>query len=266
MPIVLLYHDVVTEDDASGFPGGGAAQYKLRPEEFDAHLAAIASAAGAPACLLEAAGAESPVLTFDDGGVSAITHIAPALERRGWQGHFLVTAGYIGSHGFLDAGGVRELVRRGHSVGSHSYSHPTRMAACSRSELLEEWRRSLEFLSEIVGARVDTASVPGGYYSRAVAETASEAGIRTLFNSEPTMRVVEVDACRVFGRYTIYRGMSPGDAGRLASGSRGALLRQSVVWNLKKLLKAAGGRSYVELRGALLNRRHASSTGEERPE
>jgi hypothetical protein len=38
---------------------------------------------------------------------------------------------------------------------------------------------------------MDTASVPGGYYSDRVAETAAAAGIRILFNSEPTTKVYD---------------------------------------------------------------------------
>ena len=39
----LMYHDVVEpgQADASGFPGGAAAHYKLDVAEFDTHLEAL---------------------------------------------------------------------------------------------------------------------------------------------------------------------------------------------------------------------------------
>ena len=261
MPIVLLYHDVVDGDGgASGFPGGGAARYKLGVGEFRAHLDAIAAAARVQPTGLAglAAGTESLLLTFDDGGLSAATVIAGELERRGWRGHFFITVDYIGQPGFVDREQIRELARRGHGIGSHSCSHPTRMAACPRPQLLEEWRRSCEILSEIVGEPVRSASVPGGYYSRAVAEPAAEAGVTDLFNSEPTTRVQEVRGCRVYGRYTIYRGMTPPRAAALAAGSRCALFSQAAVWRVKKVAKAVGGRAYLGVRQLVLNWRYGS--------
>jgi len=77
----------------------------------------------------------------------------------------------------LPAEQIRDLHQRGHIIGSHSCSHPKRMSFCSRAELLQEWGRSCEILAGILGAPVTVASVPGGFYSRAVAEAAAEAGI-----------------------------------------------------------------------------------------
>jgi peptidoglycan/xylan/chitin deacetylase (PgdA/CDA1 family) len=264
MPLVLLYHDVVDGDfDTSGFPGGDAARYKLERREFTAHLDAIAAAAPGPPTKLSPftqrePGGDHPVgawlLTFDDGGVSAAPEIADELERRGWRGHFFVTVDYIGRPGFVDRAQIRDLARRGHVIGSHSCSHPTRMAACSRSRMLEEWTRSREELSDILSGPVTTASVPGGYYSRAVAETAAEAGLAQLFNSEPTTRTRHVESCQVFGRYTIYRGMTAPMAAALVAGKSSALLKQAIAWKSKKVLKALGGGMYVGVRRALLHR------------
>src|SRR5207248_2577517 len=99
-----------------------------------------------------------------------------------------------------------------------------------------------------LGVPVRSASVPGGYYSRAVAETAARAGVTDLFNSEPTTRVQEVEGCRVYGRYTIYQGMTPAGAAELAAGSPRALFRQAAVWTVKKVAKAVGGRAYLGVR------------------
>lgn len=114
--------------------------------------------------------------------------VGDLLENLG-RGHFFITAGQIGKHGFINAAQLRELHERGHVIGSHSYSHPTRMSLCDDEILADEWARSVEMLSELLGEKVDTASVPGGYYSRRVAEAAAAAGIRILFNSEPTTRI-----------------------------------------------------------------------------
>ena len=241
--LALMYHDIFDGGaaDSSGFPGGAAASYKLETDVFANHLDAI-----------RAVRPQLPLyLTFDDGGSSAL-NIAGLLEERGFKGHFFVTTDYLDTATFMTRDEVRELARRGHVVGSHSCSHPTRMALCTREQMLDEWRRSKATLEDVLGARVDTASVPGGHYSRTVAEAAAEAGIRTLFTSEPTTRSHHVDGCRVHGRYAIQRMHSPTYAAALASGSVVPRTRQFVIWNVKKLGKIVAGDLYLKIRGRLL--------------
>lgn len=259
MPITLGYHDVVPpgHDDASGFPGVSAARYKLTEPEFREHLAALAAVVpGPPATAPElAARPDAPawMITFDDGGASALP-TADRLEERGWRGHFFVTADYLDTPSFLTRAQARDLHRRGHVIGSHSCSHPTRMALCPRDQLLDEWRRSREVLADALGEAVVTASVPGGYYSRGVGQAAAEAGVEILFNSEPTTRPHRLEGCLVLGRYSVYRGMTAGQAAALVAPNHGARLGQSLLWNAKKLAKAVGGQGYLTLRRRLLER------------
>jgi len=241
---VLMYHDIVPkgDEDASGFPGIDAALYKLTPEQFDAHLQALDAASS------EAA---NPTLTFDDGGVSAV-RVADALERRGRRGWFFVTVNYIGTRGFVDRSTIRDLHGRGHLIGSHSCSHPLRMAHCPRSQLLDEWRRSRSVLSDIVGADIAAASVPGGDFGPNVAAGAAEAGFTVLFTSEPTRRVVHLGRLSIRGRYTIQRWTSAATAAALAAGATVPCAAQSLIWNAKKLSKRAAGHWYLKLRQRLL--------------
>jgi peptidoglycan/xylan/chitin deacetylase (PgdA/CDA1 family) len=238
-----MYHDVVENGDfaSSGFPGEGAHVYKLRREDFEQHLAAIKG--------IEVA------LTFDDGGVSFHHPIAGLLEAHGRRGQFFITTDRIGTPGFLTADQIRELDRRGHKIGSHSATHPTRMAALSRVDLDREWRSSIARLSEVLSKTVTIASVPGGYYSLEVGRSASAAGIRTLFTSEPTSRVGRVDECLVYGRYVVMRGMGPAWPAGFATGSVSHCWRQSGLWKVKRLAKALGGTAYLRAREAVLERK-----------
>jgi len=241
-----MYHDVVRNGDegASGFPGRGAALYKLDRQDFARHLQAIH----------DAVGQREVCLTFDDGGASAHNTVAEMLERYGWHGYFLVTTDWIGRSGFLNQEQIRDLDRRGHIIGSHSCSHPTRMARVSWDQMLREWNESTARLAEIVGHRVDIASVPGGYYSRKVALAAAQAGIQTLFTSEPTARVQLVEGCRVVGRYVVQRGMGPEWSAGFAAGGIVPRLRQSALWNAKQVAKALGGELYLQLRESILKK------------
>ncbi len=256
-PITLEYHDIIDGDnfEVSGFPGASSASYKLAASEFAAHLRLVASAGSIVTphvAFGDAAPRQSIMLTFDDGGVSAITSAAPLLEAVGCRGIFLVTSDYIGTAAFLSPPQIRELHTRGHVVGSHSCSHPLRMAACTREQLSREWRDSVAALSDVLGTLVDTASVPGGYFSRAVAETAAEAGIRFLFTSEPTTRVTHVGGSRVIGRYTLRRWHAAPVAAGLVAASSAARSGQWLRWNTLKVAKRLGGDVYLRWRERML--------------
>ena len=121
-----------------------------------------------------------------------------------------------------------------------------------REQLQEEWGHSMRVLSEIIGQAVTTASIPGGNYSAKVAQSASEAGIRFLFSSEPTQTPWRVANCLVLGRYSIQRNTAAETAARIAAGDSGPRIAQFIHWNAKKLLKSLSGSGYLKLRERLL--------------
>lgn len=256
--MTLMYHDVVRAGrfESSGFPGAAANIYKLEEGVFDAHLRAIAEAAhGVAVGVVSTDGLDdgAVLLTFDDGGATAMA-IAERLEAHGWRGYFFITTDYIGRPGFVTEADIRDLHAREHIIGSHSCSHPERMSRCVRDEIDREWRDSARRLSDIIGESAVTGSVPGGFYSPAVAESAGAAGITMLFNSEPTRQVRRVGGCRVVGRFAMER-MSPVAAGRLVAGDMAPRVKQAALWQLKKVAKALGGRYWLEARRFILNRR-----------
>jgi peptidoglycan/xylan/chitin deacetylase (PgdA/CDA1 family) len=254
--LTLLFHDVYEADPSeSGFSEPGAERYKLTRPAFEAQLGGLHRARGDRPLLATELPPLSPVgapfaVTVDDGGVSYYTIVADRLEALGWRGHCFVTTGMIGRPGFLDGARIRELHRRGHLIGSHSVSHPARFSAQSREQMVSEWAESRARLTDLLGQDVTVGSVPGGYFSRRVAEAAREAGLRVLFTSEPETRVAPVAGCMVAGRFTMRPGRRPDFARDLARLRRSTLLREFTVWNGKKLIKACLGRAYPRLAGA----------------
>lgn len=293
--IALLYHDVVWGDDldASGFPGGAAALYKLDVRAFRRHMAAIAAVVPRPpdhidnvyihhrasgsgqndVCIHhKASGAGQNdvcihypdrrlpvILTFDDGGASAHTAIADILDGHGFVGHFFVATDYIGRPGFMGAAEIRELARRGHVIGSHSCSHPLRMAACSPEILRTEWQVSCARLADILGAPVTCASLPGGHYSPRVAAAAASAGIRVLFTSEPRARAYRVRGVEVIGRFCIKRGAVAADARAFAAGELLPRAWATMSWSAKKIAKRVAGDAFVRLRERIYDRTLAAA-------
>lgn len=260
--ITLLYHDVINgpDPDVSGFEGANAAEYKLSRDEFSIHLKSIETALQAPVVTVHDLGAAAfgtpPVLlTFDDGGSSAWEYIAPMLEAHDWRGCFFITTDYIGRPAFLDGDQIRDLHARGHVIGSHSCSHPTRISDCSREQLLDEWQRSLLVLGEILGEPVIVASIPGGFYAREIVEAAYASGVRILFTSEPVQKIRQVAGCTVIGRFSVKRGDPSSMPAEFVRGDRLRRFRQYAYWNIKKGAKALTGPVYPWIRNYYLARK-----------
>jgi peptidoglycan/xylan/chitin deacetylase (PgdA/CDA1 family) len=272
--ISLLFHDVYTTDPTeSGFVSDAAHRYKVSVADFEAQLEHIARIrADAPvgsigrALSSERAGtigndaggvanehnphdgvqAQDPpyALTFDDGGVSYHTLIADRLEARGWRGHCFVSTDFIGQRGFLDASQIRDLDARGHVIGSHSASHPVRFSALPFAQMVREWRDSRVLLEDLLGHRVRVGSVPGGYFSAAVARAAREADLTELFTSEPVTTIELREGLTIVGRFAIRRGDAPDAAMRLLAREPWARSIAWANWNAKALVKPLLGPTY----------------------
>lgn len=240
--VVLAYHDVVPGDErrTTGFTGPGPDRYKLDPARFAEQLDLVRGA--------------SVELTFDDGGRSALDTIAPLLEERGLRGRFFVVTALLGGAGFLDRAGVRELVARGHAVGSHSHTHPV-LTRLADDEIVAEWRRSREILEELLDASVPTASVPRGYFERRVARAAAAAGYMTLYTSEPWTRVRPLEGIEVRGRFAVTAATPTRRVGALARRSPAAVAGAQVAWQARRGAKLVLGAGYERLRQAILSGR-----------
>jgi len=214
----FTYHEVTDDPSSSGFQRLGAMPYKLTPGAFAAHLARIAAGPVAPT-LVTGIDFTRPgrvvLLTFDDGGKSAL-YAGEELCRRGWTGHFFVVSSLMGSRTFMTAGDIRHLVSCGHLVGTHSHTHPDIFRDLTARRMLEEWRTSCDAIGDLLGEACVTASVPGGDMSPAVVESASRAGVRYLFTSEPWLAPRRVHDCWVLGRFSPKAGTSPARIGELA--------------------------------------------------
>jgi peptidoglycan/xylan/chitin deacetylase (PgdA/CDA1 family) len=237
--VFLLFHDVYESDPReSGFSSAAADRYKLSLTAFDCHLSSLADLPGT---------ALPFALTFDDGGLSYYTHIADRIEAMNLQRHCFVPTDYLDRPGFMSRRQIQELDRRGHHIGSHSASHPARISACSASAVLQEWTRSIAVLQDTLGHAVLTASVPGGFYSRAVADAAEAAGVKTLFTSEPVTRVHRIGGCDVIGRFTVRQSSPPQLSANLVRQAPWSRWAAWSSWNAKGAIKPILGPAYSHI-------------------
>ena len=138
MQIFLMYHDVYIHDyNESGFLKDSTKQYKISVQEFEQQVKAVA----------EYCRDHDDIkvdFTFDDGGKSFATVVAPVLEKYGLRGIFFISAKYIETETFISFDQIVELKRRGHIIGSHRNSHPN-LAKLAKGRELRNGENRFQF-------------------------------------------------------------------------------------------------------------------------
>lgn len=241
--IVLMYHDVYRCDTSeSGFQNSTALRYKVSVNDFEDHVAAINNY-----LTIHNFPRESVEFTFDDGGVSFLTEIAPILEKHGFRGIFFIATQYIGAPGFLSASQVQELASRGHIIGPHSHTHPERMSALCVDEIIKEWAISQKMLEGLLGYKPQYASVPNGYKSKAVLLAMNNEGIKQIYTSDPITKVFNYKDSEVIGRYAITDRDSIKDVINLV-GSPWIRFKNLARFRCLGIAKALLGETYLTIR------------------
>jgi peptidoglycan/xylan/chitin deacetylase (PgdA/CDA1 family) len=135
------------------------------------------------------------VLSFDDGFGSVFENaLQPLAENRFHAIQFLVP-NFIGKfnewdlrdgeapEALMDSFQVREWLRAGHRIGSHSLTHP-RLTRLSLRDAEEEILASKKKLEDAFGVAVEDFSYPYGDWNEAVRDLVMEAGYRTACTTE----------------------------------------------------------------------------------
>lgn len=127
-------------------------------------------------------------ITFDDGNRSDIEHGAPELEKRGLTGAFFVCSDRIGQPGYLSADDLKDLVARGHKVGTHGRSHVPWPELDDRT-LHDEVVTAAQEIAAASGAPVTEVAIPFGRYNRRVLAKLREAGFARVYSSDGMVRL-----------------------------------------------------------------------------
>lgn len=244
--ISLMYHCVYSEDRAeSGFQNKSAFQYKLSVWDFEEQVRTICNY-----CDFKKLNKNLIEFTFDDGGVSFYTVIAPILEKYNLRGVFCISTKYINTPLFLTDSQILELHKRGHIIASHTHSHPVNLANLNEKAIFDEWVESKQYLENIIGSEVLIASIPNGYGGETVNRQANKAGYRTLYTSKPTVKIVESLGIKVLGRYVIHDSMSTDYVLSIITNS---FLRKKLYfrWQILNILKFLLGDFYSKLKNKI---------------
>jgi len=97
-------------------------------------------------------------LTFDDALKDHLLIAAPELEKRGWRGTFNIVTDWVGKNDkHLNWDDIRELMRRGHEVTTHTVSHPNLLGLLKTGNT-NEVRRQIAVSRDLIAER--TGFVP----------------------------------------------------------------------------------------------------------
>lgn len=126
------------------------------------------------------------VLTFDDGFRSQVEEALPVLKRLGWPGvlYLEVAALHTPGSGGISNAGVRELLRAGWELGSHTMTHPD-LPTIGAEQLHEEVVDSRRLLRRRFHVPVDAFCYPAGKYDDAVVAAVEQAGYSTATTVDP---------------------------------------------------------------------------------
>jgi peptidoglycan/xylan/chitin deacetylase (PgdA/CDA1 family) len=169
-----------------------------------------------------------PVVTFDDGHMSNYTHALPALSHRSVRAIFFITTGHIGvKRDFMGWPEVRELVRAGHSIQAHGWSHCF-LPGCSDTQLELELHRARLLLEDKLGSPVNELSLPGGRYDERILNEIAKAGYQRVYSSEAWAHRQVCDSLMLVGRVMVRREMTTSRMRALAHQTPVAKLRVNV--------------------------------------
>jgi peptidoglycan/xylan/chitin deacetylase (PgdA/CDA1 family) len=122
-------------------------------------------------------GARGIVLTFDDGPDPETTpRVLDALEEDHAKATFFVIAKKAEAHPEL----VRDMKRRGHAVGLHSYAHDRLFALRSQKRVTRDLARGVAVLKAITGETPIWFRPPIGHTNPAIARVADALDLRVV--------------------------------------------------------------------------------------
>jgi peptidoglycan/xylan/chitin deacetylase (PgdA/CDA1 family) len=126
------------------------------------------------------------VFTIDDGETSAL-RVADLLSEFGYRATFFLTRDRsVKVPGYVRGPEIRELRKRGFSLGTHGTTHRG-LSLMREGDCVVELKESKRWLEDVLGENVVYMSLPGGYGNRRTMELAQEQGYLLTGNSNEWM-------------------------------------------------------------------------------
>jgi len=188
-------------------------------------------------------------ITFDDGCETDLIAAAPVLREFGFNATFYLTAGFLGTPGYLNITQVRDLDVQGFQIGCHSMTHPY-LSDLPEPELKREVADAKLQIEAIVGHRIEHFSCPGGRYDRRTLQMARHAGFATVANSQFQENSSRTSPYEL-GRVAMLRDLTLEEFAATCHG-RGLWQKRLQHQARRSAQRLLGNRAYDHLRAVLL--------------
>jgi peptidoglycan/xylan/chitin deacetylase (PgdA/CDA1 family) len=188
-------------------------------------------------------------ITFDDGCETDLLAAGPILREFGFNATFYLTAGFLGTPGYLRADQVRELNALGFEIGCHSMTHPY-LSDLTDAELKREIVDAKLQIEQILSHPIEHFSCPGGRFDRRTLETARRAGFRTVANSRFHANSSRTSPYEL-GRVAVLRDLPLKEFAATCRG-RGLWKKRLQDRTRHAVRRVLGNRVYDKLRAAIL--------------
>jgi hypothetical protein len=181
-------------------------------------------------------------MTFDDAHSSHFQIAAPVLQQLGITGIFFAPTAWIGCHdGIMTWRELRELNDAGHTIGSHTHTHPM-LTTCGDRTLRNELKVSREMLEDLIGDEVSTISIPSGRVNARVLAACGEAGYRRVYTSRVGQYLPASEhSPEVIGRFVVRRTTTERTLRAFMEGRSGTCRRLRIESESKRVIKALVG-------------------------
>ena len=211
---MLIYHKVGPRPSGVRLKG-----LYVTPSRFGLQMDELGASGFASVMPEEIAPTSSPskriVFTFDDGFRNVFEHTLEPLARNRFHAIQYLVPNYIGKlnewdlrdgevpEPLMDAFQVRDWLAAGHSIGSHTLSHP-RLSRLTLRDAREEIYASKAKLEDLFNVPIEHFCFPYGDFNSAVRDLVVEAGYKTACTSDFGVNPPTADLftlARIFVRY-----------------------------------------------------------------
>lgn len=190
---ILLYHEVTDFPERTKEVRRMSPVDSLQTKKFEGQMALLSDRANTKVVTIDDLFAEGQecaqkvVLTFDDGFIGNYLFALRILEKYGYKATFFVTVNNISKNGYMSWDQLGILHQKGHSIQSHTMSHPM-LGECGENQIAYELETSRKIIEDKIGGPVEYLSLPFGSSSERVIHVAKQLGYRGIFTSLSNMR------------------------------------------------------------------------------
>ena len=137
-------------------------------------------------------------LRFDDGPVPETNAILDALKQHNLRATFFVIGTQVEQHPDI----AQRIIREGHELANHSWSHPP-LADLTPAEVVQELKLTQDIVRRVTGFRMKLAGPPYGSTSDAVRLEMTKLGLREVMKSRDSEDWDGAERWAMFNRLTL---------------------------------------------------------------